>query len=301
MQLILAGIGLELLALLSLLLYDLFRVPVIISILIHIGAVYLFTRGIEPLLKKVKLIREVCFLLSLLLPIYGMLGILFQIFIVSKARTLKSIIREKAQEEMDKDSGEENFLFESESVTDLLNVHVKKIRYDYVPEHNRVLAYNYYSGTRYEELLKKYQDEIKTIEDEKAKNPENNDKLAEHADFLVEYATTIETEKTLKQRSLESAKKYLKELVKDNAEDVKILSGLMETHFLLGEYRDCMKLCKKILAKDQVHEQAVVRLAACYYRKRDYKSIIDLAKNTKNLVKKPEDLQFFTEMWTVNG
>ena len=63
----------------------------------------------------------------------------------------------------------------------------------------------------------------------------------------------------------------------------------METHFLLREFKNCIKVCKEIISKDQVHEQAVMRLAECYYQKRDYKSIIELSKSTKDLVKKSED------------
>jgi len=276
-------------------------VPFIISILLHIGAVYLFTRGIEPLLKKVRLIREVCFLLALFLPIYGMLGILFQIFVLRKIRTIKSIIREQTIDDTAEGSERDDFLFESESVADLMNTNVKKIRYDYLPEPHRVLAYNYYSGTRYGELAKKYQAKIAKIEDDKKQDPENREKLTELAGLFIEYAAAIETEAVAKQRYLVVAQGFFMDLLKENADNIILLSGLMETHFLLREFKECLKLCRKIIAKDQVHEQAVMRLAECYYQKRDYKSIIELAKRSKNLVKKPEDLQFFTEMWIVNG
>jgi hypothetical protein len=301
MQLLLAGIGLEILAFISLLFYDLFGVPFIISILIHIGASYLFTRGIEPLLQKVRLTREVCFLFSLFLPVYGMLGIVFQIFVVRKIKPIKSIIREKAKTDTDEESEAEDFLFESENISDLMSVHVKKIRYDYVPENNRVFTYNYYSGTRYGELRNEFQEKIRKMENEHAGDPENRDKLTKYALSLVEYAAAIETETAAKRRCLVRAEDCFKELLKENADDINILSGLMETRFLLHEFKDCIKICRKIIEKDHVNEQAVMRLAECYYYKRNYKSIIDLAKNTKALVKKPEDLQFFTEMWTVNG
>jgi hypothetical protein len=99
MQLVYSGIGLELLALAGIILHDLFQIPVIFGILLHIGAVYLFTRGIETWLHKIRLTREVCFLLCLLLSIYGMLGILFQIFVLKKTRILTYVLKDQQPQE----------------------------------------------------------------------------------------------------------------------------------------------------------------------------------------------------------
>ncbi|MEJ2664490.1 MAG: hypothetical protein P8107_10685 [Spirochaetia bacterium] len=302
MQLLLIGIGLEVLGLASFVLYDLFHIPFIVGILLHIGGVYLFTRGMEPWLKKVHLLREVCFLLCLFLSLYGMLGVLFQVFVLRKIKLIKTVVKENRNPDNAAAAGPEKaFLFESEALPNLGNFNVKKVRDHSFADGTRIFPYNYYNAGRYKELRADYLIRMTQLELACKKDPEDTTAAAELARIYTEYAVRVETEKTARQKYLWQAKELWQALLKNNDEDIKLLDGLLEVKFLLGEYKECIKLCKRILVLDQVHEHAVVRLAECYYEKRDYKKVTELARNVKTLVKKPEDLAFFTEVWAENG
>jgi hypothetical protein len=302
MQLVYSGIGLELLALAGIVLHDLFQIPVIFGILLHIGAVYLFTRGIETWLHKIRLIREVCFLLCLLLSIYGMLGILFQIFVLKKIRILTFVLKDQ-QPQADPEQPQPGtaFLFESEPAPGLVNFNLKKVRYDSFPGNGRVLACNYFHSARYKQLVQETLARIEALKKETEKDPDNHEPLQELAASYLDYAAAFETEKAVKQKYLLEAKMIYEKLLQQHDEDQKLLAQLMEIQFLLGKYDKCKELCKKLLARDRVHEQAVVRLAECYYKKREYKKITELAGTIKTLVKKPEDLNYFTGIWASDG
>ncbi len=302
MQLLYTGIGLELVGLAAVVLHDLFQIPVIFGILLHIGAVYLYTRGIEPWLYKIRLVREVCFLLCLVLSIYGMLGILFQIFVLKKTKILTYTLKEKqALSNPVQPQPGTAFLFESEPVPGLGNFNLKKVRCDSIPGNGRVLACNYFNSARYKQLVREYLARMEDLKKEIKKDPDNHDTRRELAALYLDYASSLETEAAVKQKYLLEAKMFYEELLQHNDEDQKLLAQLMEIQFLLGGYKECEGLCKKILARDRVHEQAVVRLAECYYKKREYKKITELAGTIKALVKKPEDLKYFTEIWASDG
>jgi hypothetical protein len=302
MQLLLCSIGLEILGLTAALFYDLFRIPFIIGILLHIGAAYLFTRGIEPWLKKLRLTREVCFLLSFFIPVYGMISILFQIFVLRRIKIIRNIIREGGRKiKVEEPKPTQVFLFENDYIGDLLNTNIMKLHYDCLPEGDRVLSYNYFAKANFEKLAKEYKERIRELENKSSQNTADKEISKKLVSLYIEYASKMETEKIAKQRYLMLAKNLGKDLLKKDPTDFKMLAHLMEIHFLLGETSDCLKLAKKILSKDQIHEQAVMRLAECYYLRHDYKKIRELSSQVKRQVKKPKDLEYFTEMWAANG
>ena len=93
---------------------------------------------------------------------------------------------------------------------------------------------------------------------------------------------------------------YTRGLKKDN-EDINLQSKIMDIHFLLGDYKKCIKLCNKILSRDKEHIDATERLAHSYFKLKWYQKLINLAKDIYASKKLPQSLKLLAEMWIADA
>lgn len=300
---LLAGLALEVLAVVVFLVAESFALPFTLALFIHLCAVYLFTRALDGRLLEINLPRQLCFFFTFLFPMSGMLGVLFYIFVLKKIEE-HIVLKPAAKHQLSLSAPceQKSEIWEEDSLVALQDSFVFRLPYSLLFRDNLETAptnnFNAYLLEKDLEAVKEdLNKKLRLLKSSLTATPDKKAFLA-YIETLLSLAALSQTEPVFFKQYLTEAFDLWQANVKEHDLRDEELTILTELYFLKGDFLACEKLYQQAQKKGQFNLHLFLRVAEGFYRLKKFKKLKELLISLQQQHDCPEKIKELASLWS---